>query len=109
MNLHLLQTEEDRAEALVLMGDTINLITTQISAKQNILTGVYFLVLKDAFFDCVELTTDTSTSSNHRPLRLLDRQEGCLHDAQAGQGHQGTGQLGSYTKDESFVSTTATW
>ena len=56
MNLHLPQTEEARAEALVLMGDTINLVTTtQIAATQAILTGGYLLALKDALFDRGEI------------------------------------------------------
>jgi len=56
MNLHLPQTEEARAEALVLMGDTSNLVTPRngelmIAATQDFLTGGYLLTQKDAFFD----------------------------------------------------------
>ena len=56
MNLHLPQTEEARAEALVLMGDKSNLVTPRngelmIAATQDFLTGGYLLTQKDAFFD----------------------------------------------------------
>ena len=56
MNLHLPQTEEARAEALVLMGNKSNLVTPRngelmIAATQDFLTGGYLLTQKDAFFD----------------------------------------------------------
>jgi len=56
MNLHLPQTEEAKAEALVLMADTSNLVTPKngelmIAATQDFLTGGYLLTQKDAFFD----------------------------------------------------------
>ncbi|KAM6105196.1 LOW QUALITY PROTEIN: DNA-directed RNA polymerase III subunit RPC1 [Pterocles gutturalis] len=53
MNLHLPQTEEAKAEALVLMGTKANLVTprneTSIAAIQDFLTGAYLLTLKDIF------------------------------------------------------------
>ena len=56
MNLHLPQTEEAKAEALVLMGNKSNLVTPRngdlmIAATQDFLTGGYLLTQKDAFFD----------------------------------------------------------
>ncbi|KAK2866790.1 hypothetical protein Q7C36_002846 [Tachysurus vachellii] len=56
MNLHLPQTEEAKAEALVLMGTKANLVTPRngeplIAAIQDFLTGGYLLTLKDTFFD----------------------------------------------------------
>ncbi|XP_011785079.1 PREDICTED: DNA-directed RNA polymerase III subunit RPC1 [Colobus angolensis palliatus] len=56
MNLHLPQTEEAKAEALVLMGTKANLVTPRngeplIAAIQDFLTGAYLLTLKDTFFD----------------------------------------------------------
>lgn len=55
MNLHLPQTEEARAEALVLMGNQANLVTPRngellIAATQDFITGGYLLTQKDAFF-----------------------------------------------------------
>ncbi|XP_033840470.1 DNA-directed RNA polymerase III subunit RPC1 isoform X2 [Periophthalmus magnuspinnatus] len=56
MNLHLPQTEEAKAEALVLMGTKANLVTPRngeplIAAIQDFLTGAYLLTFKDTFFD----------------------------------------------------------
>ena len=56
MNLHLPQTEEAKAEALVLMGSKSNLITPRngeiiIAATQDFLTGAYLITLKDTFLD----------------------------------------------------------
>eukprot|EP01133_Synstelium_polycarpum_P012623 gene12623-14818_t len=56
MNLHLPQTEEARAEALVLMGVTNNLITPRngepmVAATQDFLTASYLISRRDAFFD----------------------------------------------------------
>ncbi|XP_053196870.1 DNA-directed RNA polymerase III subunit RPC1 [Scomber japonicus] len=56
MNLHLPQTEEAKAEALVLMGTKANLVTPRngeplIAAIQDFLTAGYLLTLKDTFFD----------------------------------------------------------
>ncbi|XP_013774384.1 DNA-directed RNA polymerase III subunit RPC1-like [Limulus polyphemus] len=56
MNLHLPQTEEARAEALVLMGTKANLITPRngeplIAAIQDFITGTYLLTQKDTFLD----------------------------------------------------------
>uniref|UniRef100_A0A1A9ZK19 DNA-directed RNA polymerase subunit n=1 Tax=Glossina pallidipes TaxID=7398 RepID=A0A1A9ZK19_GLOPL len=54
MNLHLPQTEEARAEALVLMGNSSNLVTPKngeilIAATQDFITGGYLLTQKDEF------------------------------------------------------------
>lgn len=54
MNLHLPQTEEARAEALVLMGNVSNLVTPKngemlIAATQDFITGGYLLTQKDEF------------------------------------------------------------
>ncbi|PRP89125.1 polymerase (RNA) III (DNA directed) polypeptide A [Planoprotostelium fungivorum] len=56
MNLHVPQTEEARAEALVLMGVTHNLITPRsgeplIAATQDFLTTAYLLTQRDTFYD----------------------------------------------------------
>ena len=56
MNLHLPQTEEAKAEALILMGNKSNLLTPRngelmIAATQDFITGGYLLTQKDAFFD----------------------------------------------------------
>lgn len=54
MNLHLPQTEEARAEAIVLMGNKSNLVTPKngeilIAATQDFITGAYLLTQKDVF------------------------------------------------------------
>ncbi|CAG9816329.1 unnamed protein product [Phaedon cochleariae] len=56
MNLHLPQTEEAKAEALILMGNKSNLVTPRngellIAATQDFLTGAYLLTRKDTFMD----------------------------------------------------------
>jgi DNA-directed RNA polymerase III subunit RPC1 len=56
MNLHLPQTEEARAEALVLMGNKSNLVTPRngellIAATQDFITGAYLLTQKDTFLN----------------------------------------------------------
>ncbi|EFA78358.1 RNA polymerase III [Heterostelium album PN500] len=56
MNLHLPQTEEARAEALILMGVTNNLITPRngeplVAATQDFLTSSYLISRRDAFYD----------------------------------------------------------
>lgn len=56
MNLHLLQTEEAKAEAAILMGTKNNIITPRngeplIAAIQDFITGAYLLTRKDVFFD----------------------------------------------------------
>lgn len=55
MNLHLPQTEEARAEALVLMGNRSNLVTPRngellIAATQDFITGGYLITQRDEFF-----------------------------------------------------------
>ncbi|XP_011874550.1 PREDICTED: DNA-directed RNA polymerase III subunit RPC1 [Vollenhovia emeryi] len=54
MNLHLPQTEEARAEALVLLANKSNLVTPRngeilIAATQDFITGAYLLTQKDMF------------------------------------------------------------
>ncbi|EDW36657.1 GL20670 [Drosophila persimilis] len=54
MNLHLPQTEEARAEALILMGNQSNLVTPKngeilIAATQDFITGGYLLTQKEVF------------------------------------------------------------
>lgn len=56
MNLHLPQTEEAKAEALILMGNKSNLVTPRngellIAATQDFITGGYLLTQKDEFLD----------------------------------------------------------
>nr|AOE43186.1 RNA polymerase III largest subunit [Cavenderia deminutiva] len=56
MNIHLPQTEEARAEALILMGVTNNLITPRngeplVAATQDFLTSSYLISRRDAFYD----------------------------------------------------------
>jgi DNA-directed RNA polymerase III subunit RPC1 len=56
MNLHLPQTQEARAEAVVLMGVKSNLVTPRngeplIAAIQDFITASYLLTQKDVFFD----------------------------------------------------------
>ncbi|XP_022818149.1 DNA-directed RNA polymerase III subunit RPC1 [Spodoptera litura] len=55
MNMHLPQTEEARAEALILMGNKSNLVTPRngellIAATQDFITGGYLMTQKDSFF-----------------------------------------------------------
>lgn len=54
MNLHLPQTEEARAEAMILMANKSNLVTPKngeilIAATQDFITGAYLLTQKDVF------------------------------------------------------------
>lgn len=56
MNLHLLQTEEAKAEAAILMGTKNNIVTPRngeplIAAIQDFITGAFLLTKKDVFFD----------------------------------------------------------
>ncbi|XP_014677319.1 PREDICTED: DNA-directed RNA polymerase III subunit RPC1-like [Priapulus caudatus] len=56
MNLHLPQTEEAKAEAIVLMGVKANLVTPRngellIAAIQDFITGGYLLTQKEVFFE----------------------------------------------------------
>lgn len=56
MNLHLLQTEEAKAEAAILMGTKNNIVTPRngeplIAAIQDFITGAFLLTRKDVFFD----------------------------------------------------------
>ncbi|XP_058788636.1 DNA-directed RNA polymerase III subunit RPC1 [Phymastichus coffea] len=61
MNLHLPQTEEARAEALVLMGNKSNLVTPRngellIAATQDFITGGYLLTQKDTFLNKAQVS-----------------------------------------------------
>jgi len=61
MNLHLLQTEEAKAEADVLMGIKNILVTPRngelmIAATQDFLTVGYLLTQRDTFFNRVLMT-----------------------------------------------------
>ncbi|KAK3090302.1 hypothetical protein FSP39_010768 [Pinctada imbricata] len=56
MNLHLPQTEEAKAEAIILMGSKSNIITPRngeplIAAIQDFITGGYLITQKDVFLD----------------------------------------------------------
>ncbi|XP_025987632.1 DNA-directed RNA polymerase III subunit RPC1 isoform X2 [Solenopsis invicta] len=56
MNLHCPQTEEARAEALVLLANKSNLVTPRngellIAATQDFITGAYLLTQKDLFLE----------------------------------------------------------
>ena len=56
MNLHLPQTEEAKAEALILMGTKNNMVTPRngeplIAAIQDFITAAYLLTQKDVFFN----------------------------------------------------------
>ena len=56
MNLHLPQTEEAKAEALILMGTKSNMVTPRngeplIAAIQDFITAAYLLTQKDVFFN----------------------------------------------------------
>lgn len=56
MNIHVPQTDEARAEALVLMNVKENLITPRngeplVAATQDFLTASYLITQKDVFFD----------------------------------------------------------
>lgn len=56
MNLHVPQTEEARAEAMVLMSPQSNLVSPGngeplVAATQDFITGAYLLTSKDVFLD----------------------------------------------------------
>ncbi len=70
MNLHVPQTEEARAEAMVLMGVTENLITPRngeplIAATQDFLTASYLLTRK-----VCNCTTKALASQRHAHARI---------------------------------------
>lgn len=59
MNLHLPQTEEARAEALILMGNKSNLVTPRngellIAATQDFITGGYILTSPSTFLNKIQ-------------------------------------------------------
>jgi DNA-directed RNA polymerase III subunit RPC1 len=77
MNLHLLQTEEAKAEAAVLMGTKKNIITPRngeplIAAIQDFITGSYLLTQKDVFFDRAEaqqiISSILASVDNNAPI-----------------------------------------
>ncbi|CAF0768130.1 unnamed protein product [Didymodactylos carnosus] len=79
MNLHLPQTEEAKAEALILMGTKSNLVTPRngemiIGATQDFLTGAYLLTQRDVFFDrskaCQLLVWILTNKDEYEKIRL---------------------------------------
>lgn len=77
MNLHLLQTEEAKAEACILMGTKNNIITPRngeplIAAIQDFITGAYLLTRKDVFFDRAEaqqiISSTLASVDNNVPI-----------------------------------------
>lgn len=79
MNLHLPQTEEAKAEALILMGNASNLVTPRngellIAPTQDFLTGSYLMTQKDRFFDfyhaCQLAATLFAGSDTHQHVDL---------------------------------------
>ncbi|KAG8300593.1 DNA-directed RNA polymerase III subunit RPC1 [Homalodisca vitripennis] len=79
MNLHLPQTEEARAEALVLMGNKSNLVTPRngellIAATQDFITGAYLLTQRDNFLTKAEVCQLAATllagSDTHMDIDL---------------------------------------
>uniref|UniRef100_A0A6G1S4K2 DNA-directed RNA polymerase subunit n=1 Tax=Aceria tosichella TaxID=561515 RepID=A0A6G1S4K2_9ACAR len=77
MNLHLLQTEEAKAEAAVLMGTKKNIVTPRngeplIAAIQDFITGSYLLTQKDVFFDRAEaqqiISSTLASVDNNIPI-----------------------------------------
>lgn len=76
MNLHLPQTLEAKAEALVLMCNKSNLVTPRngellIAATQDFITGAYLLTQKDNFFNKAEANMLLSC--------LLAGNDSCMH------------------------------
>ncbi|XP_071036017.1 DNA-directed RNA polymerase III subunit RPC1 [Parasteatoda tepidariorum] len=78
MNIHLPQTLEARAEALILMGVTNNLVTPRngdplVAAIQDFITGAYLLTHKDTFLTKSEAQQIiTSVLSNEDLLMKID-------------------------------------
>lgn len=75
MNLHLPQTEEARAEALVLMGTKSNIITPRngeplIAAIQDFITGGYLLTQKSLFFDRKKAMQIIGSILSHYPDKI---------------------------------------
>ncbi|XP_068158672.1 DNA-directed RNA polymerase III subunit RPC1 [Drosophila tropicalis] len=84
MNLHLPQTEEARAEAIILMGNQSNLVTPKngeilIAATQDFITGGYLLTQKEVFLTKEEamqlaacfLSNDDSTMRIQMPTPAI--------------------------------------
>ena len=83
MNLHLLQTEEAKAEAAILMGTKNNLITPRngeplIAAIQDFITGGYLLTQKDLFFDRVKATQLISSIMDENGCFKLELPPPCI-------------------------------
>ncbi|KFM60620.1 DNA-directed RNA polymerase III subunit RPC1, partial [Stegodyphus mimosarum] len=78
MNIHLPQTEEARAEALILMGVQSNLVTPRngdplVAAIQDFITGAFLLTQKDTFFTREEAQQIiASILSNEDKLMRID-------------------------------------
>jgi DNA-directed RNA polymerase III subunit RPC1 len=75
MNLHLPQTEEARAEALVLMGTKSNIITPRngeplIAAIQDFITGGYLLTQKNLFLDRKKAMQIIGSILSHYPEKI---------------------------------------
>ncbi|RDD41425.1 DNA-directed RNA polymerase III subunit RPC1 [Trichoplax sp. H2] len=71
MNIHLPQTEEARAEALVLMQSKSNMVTPRsgeplIAAIQDFITGAYLLTQKDVFLDRAKVSQFCSSMLDSR-------------------------------------------
>ncbi|XP_074647199.1 DNA-directed RNA polymerase III subunit RPC1-like [Tubulanus polymorphus] len=76
MNLHLPQTEEAKAEAIILMGSKSNMVTPRngeplIAAIQDFITGGYLLTQKDVFFDRARACQIISSILVGRDERIL--------------------------------------
>ena len=75
MNLHLPQTEEARAEALILMGTKSNIITPRngeplIAAIQDFITGGYLLTQKNLFLDRKKAMQLIGSILSHYPDKI---------------------------------------
>ncbi|KAL1517105.1 hypothetical protein ABEB36_000913 [Hypothenemus hampei] len=84
MNLHLPQTEEAKAEALILMGNKSNLVTPRngellIAATQDFLTGAYLLTKKDTFLDISRASQLAATLLAGKDANInIDLPEPCI-------------------------------
>ncbi|XP_077970587.1 DNA-directed RNA polymerase III subunit RPC1-like [Styela clava] len=75
MNLHLPQTEEAKAEALILMGTKSNLVTPRngellIAAIQDFITAAYLLTRKEVFFSRAQAARIISSILAYRDRRI---------------------------------------
>ncbi|RWS14621.1 DNA-directed RNA polymerase III subunit RPC1-like protein, partial [Dinothrombium tinctorium] len=83
MNLHLLQTEEAKAEACVLMGTKNNIITPRngeplIAAIQDFITGGFLLTHKDSFFDRSQTVQLISVILSHGKIDRIRLPKPCI-------------------------------